>query len=347
MYSRPALSDLINRTLADITSRLPDPNTLRRSDAAVYARALAGVAQGLYGYIDWLSRQLIYDTADSDILERWASIWGITRNAAQAATGSVTFTGSNGAPIPAGTVMAAYDGVLYETTGAASISGTSVVVAVQDVTAEAAGNRLSGQTFTLQTPLSGISASVAAGAMTGGADIETDISLRSRLLARIAQPPQGGDSNDYIEWATSVPNVTRAWVFSNALGAGTVLVNFMMDNTYSNGIPLSGDVTNVQYYINGVRPVTAAVTVAAPVAAPLNFVFSSITPNNSAVQAAVTAELSSLILRESSPGGTILLSHINDAIGVAAGLNDFTLTSPAANVVASSGQITTMGTITW
>ena len=86
MYSRPALSDLINRTLADITSRLPDPNTLRRSDAAVYARALAGVVQGLYGYIDWLSRQLIYDTADSDILERWASIWGITRNAAQAAT---------------------------------------------------------------------------------------------------------------------------------------------------------------------------------------------------------------------------------------------------------------------
>ena len=67
-FSRPILQDLINRTRDDIVSRLPSPDILRRSDGEVYARALSGASHGLYGYIDWLSRQLIYDTAETDIL---------------------------------------------------------------------------------------------------------------------------------------------------------------------------------------------------------------------------------------------------------------------------------------
>lgn len=346
-FSRPVLADIITRTRDDIVSRLPSPDLLRRSNAEVYARALSGAAHGLYGYIDWLSRQLIYDTADSDMLERWASIWGISRKAATAATGSVTFTGSNGAVIPSGTTLAAYDGQLYATTADATIAAGTVVVAVTASAVGLAGNRATGQTFTLQSPISGVIATAAAGAMTGGTDTETDDSLRSRLLARIQEPPHGGDKADYLAWTLEVPGVTRAWVYPQELGIGTVSVRFMMDDSYVDGIPLAGDVTAVAAHIDPVRPVTAQVTVVAPVAVPLNFTIAALSPASIAVQAAITQELKDLIAREAYPGGTIYLSHIREAISIAAGELDHSLTSPAANVVMTTGNISTFGTITW
>jgi uncharacterized phage protein gp47/JayE len=344
-FNRPLLNDLVNRTRNDVVSRLPSQDVLRRSDAEVYSRVNAGVAHGLYGAIDWLSRQLIYDTADSDYLIRWASIWGITQNAAQKAIGSVTFTGSNGATIPINTVLSAYDGQLYQTSAAGTIASGSAVVPVIAQVAGLAGTRTSGQTFTLQSTVAGVNSSAVATAMTGGTDIETFDSLRSRLLTRIQQPPQGGDSADYLAWTMAVPGVTRAWVYPLELGAGTVTVRFMMDNTYSNGIPLSGDIAAVAAAIAPLRPVTAAVTVAAPIAAPLNFTISGLSPSN--VQGNVIAELTALIAREAYPGGTLLLSHIREAVSLAAGEIDNTLTSPSANVVSSPGNIVTVGTFTW
>jgi uncharacterized phage protein gp47/JayE len=305
------------------------------------------VAHGIYGYLDWLSRQLIYDTADGEMLERWASIWGITRKPATQAVGSVTFTGSTGATVLAGSVLSAYDGVLYEVDADVTLSAGTAVAAITAVDAGLAGNRLTGQTLTLQSPVAGVNAGAVAGALTGGADLETDDALRGRLLARIKQPPQGGAKLDYEAWALAVPGVTRAWVYPLELGAGTVTVRFMMDDTYANGIPLSGDVTAVAAYIDPLRPVTAAVTVVAPVAVPLNFTIAGLNPATAAVRAAVIQELTDLIEREASPGGTIPLSHIREAISIAAGEYDHSLTTPSANVTNTAGNITTMGTVTW
>lgn len=344
-FSRPDLLSIVNRTRDDVLSRLPAGEPLRRADAEVYARALAGSAHELYGYLDWLSRQLIYDTADSDLLERWAGIWGITRKAASFAGGTVTFSGSSGATIPTGSQLSAYDGQLYATTADAVIVGGSVASTVTAVAVGVAGNRLAGQTITLTHPLAGISASAVAGAMTGGAEIEGDDSLRSRLLSRIKQPPQGGDKTDYVAWALAVPGVTRAWCYPLELGAGTVVVRFMMDGTYADGIPLSGDVTAVAAYVDPLRPVTANVTVVAPIAVPKNFTITGLTPTSS--RSAVTQSLADLIARKATPGGTILWSDQNEAIKTAAGVVDFALTSPSANIVSASGHITTMGTMTW
>ena len=85
-FKRPLLVDLINRTRNDIVSRLSNQDLLRRSNAEVFTQVLSGIAHGLYGYLDWLSSQLIYDTAETFMLERWASIWGVSRLAATQAT---------------------------------------------------------------------------------------------------------------------------------------------------------------------------------------------------------------------------------------------------------------------
>lgn len=349
MYSRPALADIVQRVRTDVLSRLSADDLLRRADAEVYARVLGGVAHGLYGFIDWLSSQVIYDTAEVEFLERWCSIWGITRKAASVATGSVTFAVQAGAYIPAATMLQALDGVQYQTTADATVAGASATAPITAVVAAAAGNRATGQSLTLVSPIVGVQSTATAGLLSGGADVETDDALRARLLARIQNPPQGGAAADYVAWALAVSGVTRAWVYPQELGAGTVSLRFVRDNDGSGAaiIPDGAEVAAVQAYIDARRPVTAALTVVAPAAVPLNFTISGLTPDTAAVRAAIQTELQDLLLREATPGGTILLSHIRSAISAATGETDFTLTAPAANVTNTTGNMSTMGTITW
>lgn len=349
-FARPALADILQRVRNDVLSRLATDDVLRRADAEVYARAMGGVAHGLYGFIDGLFKQLIYDQAEKEFLERWCSIWGIPRKPAAVATApSVTFSVQAGAVIPSGTILQALDGTQYQTTADAVVTAPTAAAPIAAVIPAAAGNRSAGQLLSLASPIVGVQSTVTAGLISGGADVEGDDSLRARLLARIQQPPQGGSSYDYTSWALEVSGVTRAWVYPAELGQGTVTLRFVRDNDGSGAaiIPDSAEVAAVQAYIDARRPVTAQLTVVAPVAVPLNFSIQGLVPSTAAVQAAVQAELQDLITREAVPGGTILLSHIRAAISAAAGETDYVLLSPTANVTNTTGNMSTMGTITW
>lgn len=348
-FSRPDLATLINRAEADIETRLPGADArLRRSNLNVLARVHSGAAHGLYGYLEWIARQVIIDTADGDMLERHASIWGVARKAASPAVGNVTVTGTNGAIVPADSTLARSDGAQYTTDAEATISGGTATIAVTAVDGGQAGNASAASSLSFDTPIAGVSATatVAAGGLTGGADLEADDDLRARLLARIQQPPHGGAAHDYIAWAREVPGVTRAWVYPGELGDGTVTVRFVRDDD-ANLIPDAAEVAVVQAYIDNVRPVgMKGLYVVAPVAVPLNFTI-DLVPDTAANRAAVEAELRDLLLREAEPGATILLSHIREAISLASGETDHILTVPAANVTHAVGEMATFGTITW
>lgn len=344
-FERPALADILQRVRDDLFSRLSTDDILRRADAEVYARVLGGAVHGLYGYLDWIAAQVIYDTADAEILARWADIWGIGRLPAAAATGSVSFTAEAGAVIAAGTLLQALDGQQYATTADATGTVPTLTAPVQALAAGAAGNRTAGQSVTLVSPVAGVQATATAGELSGGADAEDDAALRARLLTRIQQPPHGGAAFDYVAWALEVPGVTRAWCYAQELGIGTVTVRFMRDDD-TGPIPDAGEVAAVQAHLAALRPVTAQVTVAAPIADPLAFTIAP-TPSTAAVRAAIEAELADLLLREAEPGGTILLSHIRAAISAAAGENNYVMSTPAADVTHATGHIATLGTITW
>lgn len=348
-FQRPSLTDIIGRILADIATRMlgGSDSVLRRSVLGIIGRALAGASHELHGHLDYLGRQVIVDTADQEYLERWANIWQITRKPAAFATGSVTLTGVNGATLPSGALLQRQDGALFVTQADATIAAGTATVAVKAQAAGAAGNTDAAVKLTLQQPASGVqsTATVAAGGLTSGADQESDDSLRSRLLTRIQEPPQGGDQADYEAWALAIPGVTRAWVYPKELGAGTVTVRFTRDDDASI-IPDAAEVAAVQAYIDERRPVTADVTVVAPIAAPVDFTI-AIKPNTAAVQAAITDELADLLLREAIPGGKILLSHIREAVSIAAGETDNAVTAPAADVTTTTGQIATLGTVTF
>ena len=77
--------------LRDIANLQPAAYTGEDSDFAVRASAVASSIEGLYEHQQWIARQIFPDTADSDYLERHASLRNITRKPAAFATGTVRF----------------------------------------------------------------------------------------------------------------------------------------------------------------------------------------------------------------------------------------------------------------
>jgi uncharacterized phage protein gp47/JayE len=348
-FERPRLPELFSDSVGDIQTRLPGADAqLPRSNLAVLAAVIAGGEHGLYGELDFLSKQLFPDTAEDEYLDRWASFWGITREVPTYATGTITLTGNIDNVIePAGSLYTRQDGAVFVTQADATIIGGTAVSTVTAQVPGSAGNTAAATVLTRQVPIATIQAGgiVGVNGLSGGNDTEEDPSLLSRLLFRIQNPPQGGALADYTAWASSVAGVTRVWPIANGMGPGTVVVYFVMDGR-ANIFPLVADVAAVQAYINTVRPITAQVTVVAPNPIAQNFTI-HLNPDTLVIRAAIQTALADLISREATPGGTILLSHILQAIESATSGGDSVVSVPAANVVSATGNMTSLGIITW
>lgn len=348
-YQRPKIKEIIARVENDYESRLGISEPARVSFVKAQARAFAGAAHGLYGYLDFIAKQAIPDTAEDEYLERWASNWKITRQPATFAAGEVQFSGSDSSVIPAGSVLQTSSGIQFTTDEDATIASGTATVAVTATQAGASGNVTTGTTISLQSPIIGVTsaATVQAPGITGGSDQESNDNLRSRLIARLQNPPQGGSAADYERWTLAAhPDVTRVWVVGRELGAGTVTVRFVTDDADTGLIPTQTVIDAVTEYIQLRRPVAADVYVVAPAQHTVNMSI-TLVPNTQVVRDAVTAELKDLFRREGEPGGQILLSRINEAISISEGEQDHTLTVPSANVQADPGAIPVLGTITW
>ena len=356
-FSRPTLQTIRDRIAADIERHSNgDPHSRGSLEYAI-TNALSGSSHGLHGLLEFLSKQLFDDSAEITYLERRASVFGIARIAAVVATGTVTITGTDTTLIPAGTELQAADDQLYVTDANGTITGGTVDIAVTALDAGAAGNQTAGALLTFTTPIAGADsqATVAAGGLVNGADAETDGRLRERFAERKQMPPMGGADADYIAWAKQASiDVTRVWVQGNKDAAeaeefGSVLMYFATDDL-STPIPTAGHVTTVSDYIDqaNIRPAGVKnVYVVAPTEKTLDMTFSALTPNTAEVQAAIEAEIKDLLKREAEPGGTIVLSHIREAISLATGEDDFGLTTPNADFTTVAGEIAVLGTITW
>ncbi len=351
-FETPTLGELTEDARAEL-DRLPGADSrLRRSLLDVFARIIAAAVWGIYGFGGWISRQVFPDTAELEFLERWAAIWGLQRIPATYASGTVDVAGVNGTVIVVGTSFRRSDGVEFLTTAVGTISAGVANLAVEAVEAGVSGNTSAGVTLASSIPVAGMgSTAIIAGAgLVGGADQEDDARLRARVLERMRNPPHGGSFDDYEAWAlAALAGVTRVWVTSPSIGLVSVL--FVMDGGGGGGgiLPSAGQIATVQDYIDDPsrRPVTADVVVAAPTTTAVAFTIELVAADTAAIRAAISAELSDLFVREGSPGGTILLSHIREAISQAAGEVDHVLTVPSANVVLSAGAIPVLGTVTW
>lgn len=129
-------------------------------------------------------------SASGIALDERAADFDLTRDAALPALGHVTFTGSNGTVIPVGAQVAKgatpfSDEVVFQTTQGGTIATGSLVLPVRAVVAGEAGNVGTGEINEQKTSIAGVTAVSNSTATLLGREIESDATLRERLLRRI------------------------------------------------------------------------------------------------------------------------------------------------------------------
>jgi uncharacterized phage protein gp47/JayE len=144
-FARPTVAELIARAKSDMRGRLEiGGSLLRRAMADVLGAVWGGTVHTLYGYLDWLAKQLFGDTAERAELLRKAALYEITPVPATFATGTATATGTNGTPILADTIIKLDAATRYRVTTGQVIAGGTATLPITAVLAGCGAKSRSG-----------------------------------------------------------------------------------------------------------------------------------------------------------------------------------------------------------
>jgi uncharacterized phage protein gp47/JayE len=366
-WSTPALRDVRQLVRDSVNASLPGadanvPNSVLR----VLSDNQGALCHLTLQYIDWLSLQLLPDTAETEWLDRHGRIWLVNadgstgRKMATLASGQAQFQGIvDGTVIPAGTQLQSgvalpfnldspNASVTFETLSDISTSAISLVTGnIRAVDAGSFGNLPDGSVLAITPGVDGVSSTAFAIDLSGGTDTETDDELRARVLQRIQNPPMGGSQADYVSWALAVPGVTRAWA-NVEQGIGTMTTRFMMDDlrASNNGFPTPEDTVAVQSYIDKMRPVTVKdCFVLGPIEQFITVVISNLNPNTVECQSEIETQLENMLFQMASPGQTIYSAWVSAAIMQAPSVISFDLVTNDDYVMDGPGYMAVLSTI--
>lgn len=348
-WTRPTLETIYQRVKGNMEGRVTEgvkiPGiSLLGLTTIIFSEA----AYLMYGFIERMQNQFFLDTATSWGRQRWANILGIQRIAAVYTEGTVTFNGTVGYEIAAGTILVNDDGLEYVTL-TEYIIGTSAPVTVR---AEEAGTAYNTTVtyLTLGETNENVGSIVPIqSGFDNGVDLETSANWIQRMIDRLSNPPASGNAADYIRWAKeSSGEITNAWVIKSYAGGGTVGVVVADDAKQAVS---SSALTVATTYIDSVKPAPALVYVLNATNVVVSFVI-GLTPNNTQTRAAVVSALQQLFLEESEAGEKMLLSYFHTAISsaypddyrlldikvddVSIGLEDVTTVAPQVAVYGST-----------
>ena len=352
-WSTPTLKEVRGLVRDNIAASLPGADaSIPNSVLRVLGDAQGGLCHLTLQYIDWLALQLLPDTAETEWLDRHGQIWLVNsdgtkgRKQATFASGSVTFTGVEGSPVPTGTQLTGPNAG-YETTAEITIGTGPTETTVRALDPGIAGNMNQGDTMSVLQIPPGVDGNAIVVEMDGGVDQENDDDLRARILHRIQNPPMGGATADYVTWALACPGVTRAWAAPEQ-GIGTITVRFLMDELRADddGWPQPQDIQYVHDYINTMRPVTVKdCYVLAPIKEFIDVSIANLVPSTTVVAGAIEVSIQEMLHELAAPGQTIYAAWISYAIMNAPGVQSFQLLTTDDNVMPSLGHMAVLGTI--
>lgn len=368
-FSIPLLKDWRLKGKNYVLGNLPPGAViLPNSPLRIASDNSAGMSFELLMYLQWLSLQLLPDTAEAEWLDRHANIWlpNAGRKAAIFSVGTCTIKGIVGTPLPNGSLLTASTSkgqVQFQTTQDITIGVGLTTVPLICLTPGALGNIQQGTFLSLAAAVQGVDGgSAVAVSITGGADKETDAELRVRVLDRIRKPPMGGDADDYEAWVLTVPGVTRAWCSPLEMGVGTVSLRFMCDDlratafANTNGFPLAADIAAVSAALNMLRPVAVRdFFPLAPIPEPINYTV-HLSPDTVSLRAATEISVSAMLHLMAKPAyqvngvkqpaQTIYSSWVSDAILNTPGVTWVDLTM-SDHVMPNNGAMAVIGSATY
>lgn len=332
--------------------------------------AYSAVALWLQALILQLLATVRAATSSGTDLDSWMLDYGVTRLAAVAATGQVTFsrfTATSQAVILIGSVVQTADGtqqykvtidtnnVAYSSSlgGYVIAAGTSSVTApITALIAGAAGNAVIGGINTLGQAIPYVDTVTNAAALTNGKDAEIDAALRTRFVAYIASLSKATKvAVGYA--ATSVATNITYTLTENQLYNGTAQMGYFYlvvdDGT---GTPSSILLSSVSNAVDAVRPITSTFGIFAPVVVTANVSMVITTAagyDHTATVALVVTALKNYI--NSLPLGTTLpwsrLSQVAyDASAGIANVSAVLLNGGTSDLTATNQQVIKYGTVT-
>lgn len=349
-YIPPTLQQCVEKARQDFQANLPGSNAwLFPNNVAVSAKVMGGLIWSGFRFLTWISKQILVTTCSRDYLYMHGAELGVTPKVATPSSGGIQVTGTVTLLIPTGTLFQRQDGLQILSTADAVIPPGGVVTVQGQTTVNGAmTNTIAGTPLTCA--LAGVTSATSLGVV-GGSDAESVEAYRQRVLYKKRNPPHVGSPSDYIQWATAYPGVTRAWVSRAQFGPGTVGIYFMMDTTYSNGIPTGADVNNLANYLSALAPADASLTVLAPTALPVTITIASLRPYTASVRQAITDELTGMFQRRASvdPLHPLIFyrSWIDEAVSRATGEDAHDLNVPAADITVPAMSIAILGPVVY
>jgi len=132
-FTRPTLTEIIQRIEQDYKSGLSLQAILRRSFLKVFANAFGGASHTLHGHIDFgITEKFFLDTGDEETVVRWGTLYNLPRKAIQRAEITIDVVGTTGGTLPQGQIYVRSDGVTYavkdEVTIAAAATESATIV---------------------------------------------------------------------------------------------------------------------------------------------------------------------------------------------------------------------------
>jgi uncharacterized phage protein gp47/JayE len=323
--------------------------------------------QGLILQVLTLTRA---STSNGSDLDTWMADFSLTRIAAVAATGQVTFgryTSSQAATIPVGTQVATGDGsqtfsVIADTTQPAWVAasneyvipiGTATAnVTVQAATAGTAGNVAAGTVSILSTPISGVDYVANPNSLAGGIAPETDAALRARFANYIntrslATTAAVGYAVTTVAGVVSY-SLTENYDYSGAYAPGSLYI--VVDD--GSGNPSASLISNVSAAVAatvgaGIRfgvlgPVSISASVSLTLSVASGYSRSTLA---AAVQAAILAYLNALTVGEGLSYSRLAQIAFDTGPGIS-NVSNLLLNGATNDLAASPQQIIRAGTVT-
>lgn len=330
-FSVPTLNDLVRTSENGMMSAFGiEVSSLRKGVLKILARVWAGIAYLLILFLSKMWKNFFIFSADVESLKECQGVdLGLPPKPAGYALGAVVVKSeSSSAVLPQGTIFVDDDGNEYETvldtTLSGGASGTDVKVLAVDF--GSASNHESGCELTFRdgTPqyIDDV-AVVGDGGIKGGSDIEVVVNgtvdhwgetvedYRARLINYRQNPPVGGNSADYKNWAERFNFVSKCIVDPDYPHAGAVTL--VLANYNDNDITLNQyQVNEVRDYIDQRRFVTADVQIysCASKSVPLSI---GISPNTPSAKESVLKSLK-MALKKYVPGDNVAAGELESEL---------------------------------
>lgn len=176
-----------------------DVNLADSSPLGMLVRLNAWDEAAVWQQLEEVYLSAFVSSAEGVSLDRKCQDIGIMRQLATRATGTIQFSGVDGTQIYRGYEVQTATGIVFETTTAATISGSLALAEIEAVESGASGNVGAGVVSRVVSPLAGVTGVTNPDPTTGGRDTETDAQLRERYVRSVSKP--GGASAAAIEAA--------------------------------------------------------------------------------------------------------------------------------------------------